>query len=73
MNDKLTANINFKGESAFFIQVVMLQTGKSFDEVMNDMLGLYKEAYFNRDQELAWIEGDVIKRKLSTVKLWRKE
>lgn len=73
MKDKLSAQINFQGESAFFIQAVMMQTGKPFNEVMQDMLSIYKEVYFNRDQELAWIEGDVIKRKLSTVNMWRKK
>lgn len=73
MKDKLSAHINFQGESAFFIQAVMMQTGKSFEQILLDMLSIYKEVYFNKNQELAWIEGDVIIKKLSTAKLWRKQ
>jgi len=70
MKDKLTIQLDLRGESAFFIQAVMIQTGKSFPEIMQDMIGIYKQVYFNKDQELAWIEGDIIKQKLSTAKLW---
>ena len=71
MNNELDIRLKLKGESSFFIQMVMAQTNKSFPEIMSDMISIYKQVYINRDQELAWIEGDKVKQKLSTINLWR--
>jgi len=73
MKDKLNIKLNLEGEAAFFVQLVMQQTNKPFEEVMQDMLSVYKMVYFNKEQELAWIEGDVVVKKLSTQNLWRKK
>ena len=71
MKDKLKLELNLTGEAAFFIQMVMIQTGMSSQELFSKMIGLYKEVYFN-DNELAWIEGDVIQQKLNSAELKRK-
>ena len=72
MQNSLEIKLKLSGESAFLIQGIMAQTGKDFPEVVRDMLDIYKQVYFNREQELAWIKGDTVVKKLNTAKLWRR-
>lgn len=71
MNNKVKVELTLTGEPAFFLQMVMLQTGMESGELFSKMIDLYKQVYFN-EYELAWIEGDVIKQKLDSSNLKRK-
>lgn len=71
MNNKVKVELTLTGESAFFIQMAMMQTGMDSHELFTKMLGLYKEVYFS-EYELAWVEGDLIHQKLDSTNLKRK-
>ena len=68
MKKIIQASLTFKGEAAFFLQMVNMQTGMSYQEIFSKMIDLYKQIYLS-DKELAWVEGDVIKQKLTTLAL----
>jgi hypothetical protein len=71
MNNKVKVELTLTGEPAFFLQMVMLQTGMESGELFSKMIDLYKQVYLN-EYELAWIEGDIIKQKLDSSNLKRK-
>lgn len=72
MNNNLNINLKLGGEASFFVQYVLQDTGMSPDELFSKMISLYKEVYFNNN-ELAWIQGDLIISKLDSSKLKNKE
>lgn len=72
MKNNIQANLSFSGEASFFLQMVEVQTGMSYPEIFSKMIDLYKQVYLS-EYELAWIEGDVIKEKLSTEFIKRKK
>lgn len=71
MKNNIQADLSFTGEAAFFLQLVHMQTGMEYGEIFSKMIDLYKQVYFS-EYELAWIEGDVIKEKLSSEAIKRK-
>ena len=70
IHNKVKVELTLSGEPAFFVQLVMMQTGMDPAELFSKMIDLYKQIYFN-ENELAWIKGDVIKQKLDSSNLRR--
>jgi hypothetical protein len=61
----LDINLSLSGEGKFFLEMVKQETNMEYSEIFAKMIDLYKQVYLN-DRELAWIEGDVIVKKLSS-------
>lgn len=70
MNNEVKVELTLTGEPAFFLQLVIQQTGMESSELFSKMIDLYKQVYFNQ-YELAWVEGDIIKQKLDVSNLKR--
>lgn len=71
MNNKVKVELTLTGEPAFFVQMVMMQSGMETGELFSKMIDLYKQVYFN-ENELAWIDGDTIIEKLDSSNLRRR-
>ena len=70
MKRVVKAELTLGGEAAYFLEMVKSETGMEYNEIFSKMIDLYKQIYLS-EQELAWIEGDIIKKKLSSEALRR--
>ena len=70
MKNTLHLNLQLAKEPALFLQIVKMQTGMEYTEILSKMIDLYKQVYFE-DRELAWIKGDKIIQKLTIENLRR--
>lgn len=68
---ELKIDLILKGEPAYFLKMVHIDTKMEYEEIFSKMIDLYKQVYLNQN-ELAWVEGDKVIDKVNSDNLRRR-